>query len=64
MVLICLDYLYRDLTVPTSGRSSTTRTSSTFSTRQTLDTIFVVQCNPKPEHRAYRDVLSGSTAST
>jgi len=24
-----------------------------------LDALFVIQCNPKPEHRAYRDVLSG-----
>jgi hypothetical protein len=30
-----------------------------FSSRQTLDALFVLQCNPKPEHRAYRDVLSG-----
>jgi hypothetical protein len=30
-----------------------------FTTRQTLDTLFVIQTNPKPEHDAYRDVLAG-----
>ncbi len=30
-----------------------------YRSRQTLDALFVLQCNPKPEHRAYRDVLSG-----
>ncbi|HEY6839406.1 MAG TPA: hypothetical protein VI389_11730, partial [Geobacteraceae bacterium] len=30
-----------------------------FTTRQGLDTLFVIQCNPKPEHHAYRDVISG-----
>jgi len=24
-----------------------------------LDALFIIQANPKPEHRAYRDVLSG-----
>jgi len=28
-------------------------------TRQGLDALFVIQANPKPEHQAYRDVLSG-----
>ena len=28
-------------------------------TRQALDALFVIQANPKPEHRIYRDVLSG-----
>jgi len=30
-----------------------------FTTRQTLDALFVIQANPRPEHRIYRDVLSG-----
>jgi hypothetical protein len=59
MVLICLDYLYRDLYRSNIKQIIDHANQLYFSTRQTLDTIFVVQCNPKPEHRAYRDVLSG-----
>jgi len=59
MVLICLDYLYRDLYSSNIKQIIDHANQLFFSTRQTLDTIFVVQCNPKPEHRAYRDVLSG-----
>lgn len=59
MVLICLDYLYRDLYSSNIRQIIDHANQLYFSTRQTLDTIFVVQCNPKPEHRAYRDVLSG-----
>ncbi|HML77427.1 hypothetical protein [Geobacter sulfurreducens] len=59
MVLICLDYLYRDLYSSNIKQIIDHANQLYFSTRQTLDTIFVVQCNPKPEHRAYRDVLAG-----
>lgn len=59
MVLICLDYLWRDL-YASNIRSIIHRANQLFfTTRQTLDAIFVVQSNPKPEHRAYRDVLNG-----
>jgi hypothetical protein len=59
MVLICLDYLYRDLYGSNVRRIVDHADRRFFATRQTLDALFVIQCNPKPEHAAYRDVLSG-----
>jgi hypothetical protein len=59
MVLICLDYLWRDLYASNIRGIIDHANRLFFTTRQTLDAIFVLQCNPKPEHRAYRDVLSG-----
>jgi hypothetical protein len=59
MVLICLDYLYRDLYSSNIRRIIDHANQLYFDTRQTLDALFVVQCNPKPEHRAYREILSG-----
>lgn len=59
MTLICLDYLYRDLYSSNIKRIIDHADSLFFKTRQTLDTLFVIQCNPKPEHRAYREVVSG-----
>lgn len=59
MAIICLDYLYRDLYASNVRAIIDHANRMYFSTRQTLDALFVIQCNPKPEHRAYRDVLSG-----
>lgn len=59
MVLICLDYLWRDLYASNVRRIIDHANQLFFSTRQGLDALFVIQANPKPEHRAYRDVLSG-----
>ncbi len=59
MVLICLDYLYRDLYSSNIRQIIDHANQLFFKTRQSLDALFVVQCNPKPEHRAYREVLSG-----
>jgi hypothetical protein len=59
MVLVCLDYLYRTLYASNIQEIVDHANRLFFTTRQGLDAIFVVQCNPKPEHRAYRDVLSG-----
>ncbi len=59
MVLVCLDYLYRDLYASNIRQIIDYANQLFFSTRQTLDALFVIGCNPKPEHRAYRDVLSG-----
>jgi hypothetical protein len=59
MVLICLDYLWRDLYASNIRAIIDHANRLFFTTRQTLDAIFVLQCNPKPEHRAFRDVLSG-----
>lgn len=59
MALICLDYLYRDLYSSNIKQIVDHADKLYFDTRQGLDTLFVIQCNPKPEHPAYRDVLSG-----
>jgi len=59
MVLICLDYLYRDLFSSNIRRIVDHANQIFFRTRQSLDALFVIQANPKPEHRAYREVLSG-----
>jgi hypothetical protein len=59
MVLICLDYLYRDLYSSNIRRIVDHANQAFFRTRQGLDALFVIQANPKPEHRAYREVLSG-----
>jgi hypothetical protein len=59
MSIICLDYLYRDL-YSSNIRQIIDRGNQLFFTlRQGLDALFVMQCNPKPEHSAYRDVLKG-----
>ncbi len=59
MVLICLDYLYRDLFASNVRQIIDHANQLFFGSRQALDALFVIGCNPKPEHRAYRDVLSG-----
>jgi hypothetical protein len=59
MVLICLDYLYRDLYASNIRQIIDHANQLFFTTRQGLDALFVIQCNPKPEHPSYRDVLSG-----
>ncbi len=59
MTLICFDYLYRDLYASNIKRIVDHANDLFFNTRQGLDALFVIQCNPKPEHRAYREVVSG-----
>lgn len=59
MAIICLDYLYRDLYTSNIRQIIDHANHLFFSTRQGLDALFVIECNPKPEHRAYRDVISG-----
>ncbi|BCS55539.1 hypothetical protein [Geobacter sp. SVR] len=59
MAIICLDYLYRDLYSSNIRQIVDHANRLFFSTRQGLDALFVIQCNPKPEHPAYRDVISG-----
>ena len=59
MVLVCLDYLYRDLYGSNIRRIVDHANQQYFGARRTLDALFVLQCNPKPDHRSYRDVLSG-----
>ncbi|WP_243372087.1 hypothetical protein [Geotalea sp. SG265] len=59
MALICLDYIYRDLYASNIKQIIDYADRLFFSTKQGLDALFVIQCNPKPEHRAYFDVISG-----
>ncbi len=59
MAIICLDYLYRDLHTSNIRQIIDHANHLFFSTRQGLDALFVTQCNPKPEHHAYRDVICG-----
>jgi hypothetical protein len=59
VVLICLDYIYRDrhgsniLTIIRKANEIYYRE------RQTLDLLFVIQCNPKPEHPVFMDTAVG-----
>jgi len=59
MTLICLDYVYRDLYQSNIGSIIDKANKLFFETRQRLDLLMVIQCNPKPEHRAFRDVVNG-----
>lgn len=59
MVLICLDYIYRD--IYQSNISTIIRKANQlfFETRQQLDLLSIIECNPKPEHVAFRNVADG-----
>ena len=59
MALICLDYIYRDLYASNVRQIIDYANKLFFTERQALDALFVIQCNPKPEHRAYWEVLTG-----
>jgi len=59
MALVCVDYVYRDLYGSNIRLIVDHANRQFFAARRTLDALFVLQCNPKPEHRAYRDVLTG-----
>ncbi len=59
MTVICLDYIYRDLYQSNITAIIEHANQLYFSTRQRLDLLAVLQCNPKPEHQAFRDVVSG-----
>lgn len=59
MALICLDYVYRDLYGSNINTVIERANELFFETRQSLDLLAVIECNPKPEHSAYRDVVNG-----
>ncbi len=59
MALVCVDYVYRDLYASNAKLIVDHANRQYFAARRTLDALFVLQCNPKPEHRAYREVLAG-----
>lgn len=59
MPLICLDYIYRDLYQSNISAVIDKANDLFFRTRQRLDLLAVLECNPKPEHPAFRDVVNG-----
>lgn len=59
MSLICLDYVYRDLYQSNITTIIDTANQLFFNSRQRLDLLLVMECNPKPEHQAFRDVVNG-----
>lgn len=59
MAMICIDYIYRDLYQSNISEVIARANQLFFQTRQRLDLLVVLQCNPKPEHPAFRDVVNG-----
>jgi hypothetical protein len=57
--VICLDYVYRDLYQSNISAIIDRANQLFYQTRQRLDLLCVLQCNPKPEHPAFRDVVNG-----
>ena len=59
MPLICLDYVYRDLYQSNINIIIEKSNQLFFHSRQRLDLLLILECNPKPEHPAFRDVING-----
>ena len=59
MSLICFDYVYRDLYQSNISTIIDKANQLFFNSRQRLDLLMVLECNPKPEHQAFRDVVNG-----
>ena len=59
MTLICIDYAYRDLYQSNISVIIEKANQLFFETRQKLDLLAVIECNPKPEHDAFGDVANG-----
>jgi hypothetical protein len=59
MPVICLDYVYRDLYQSNISVVIEKANELFYETRQRLDLLIVLECNPKPEHKAFRDVING-----
>jgi len=59
MTLICIDYAYRDLYQSNINVIIEKANQLFFETRQKLDLLAVIECNPKPEHSAFGDVANG-----
>jgi len=59
MSLICFDYVYRDNYWSNIYSIVKKANQLYFTKRQELDLLIVIECNPKPEHRVFRDTLTG-----
>jgi hypothetical protein len=59
MPVICLDYVFRDLYQSNITAIIDRANQLFYQNRQRLDLLCVLECNPKPEHRAFRDVVNG-----
>jgi len=59
MTLICLDYAYRDFYRSNINTIIERANRLFFDSRQQLDLLAVIKCNPKPEHKAFQDVVHG-----
>jgi hypothetical protein len=59
MVLICLDYIYRDRHDSNAVAVIRRANELYYKERQQLDLLFVIQCNPKPEHKVFVDTTIG-----
>jgi hypothetical protein len=59
MSLICFDFVYRDNYWSNIYSIVKKANQLYFTKRQELDLLFVIECNPKPEHKVFRDTLSG-----
>jgi hypothetical protein len=59
MPLICFDFVYRDMHHSNVMSIIQKANELYFNHHQSLDLLAVIQCNPKPEHRAFRDVVTG-----
>lgn len=59
MTLICIDYIYRDIYASNINVIIEKANQLFFETRQKLDLLAVIECNPKPDHPAFADVAGG-----
>ncbi len=59
IVLICLDYIYRDRLGSNAIAIIQKANQLFYRERQQLDLIFVASCNPKPEHKVFLDTITG-----
>ncbi len=59
MAMICFDYIYRTPYQSNIGQVIDYANELYFSSRQQLDLLVVLECNPKPEHSLFRNVVHG-----
>lgn len=59
MALICMDYIYRDIYQSNISVIIQKANQLFFESRQQLDLLAIIECNPKPEHKAFKDVING-----